>query len=67
MLANQKYQLMCQNIIKLSTVNLVFEFCLPILLTFTFMLYVCVEDQLPWDNQCIKNKGITHSFQQARV
>ena len=60
MLANKEYQLICQNIIKLSTANLDFELRLPILLTFAFMLYIRVEDQLPWNNQCVKKKGITH-------
>lgn len=44
MLVNQEYQLICRNTIKLSTTHLDFEFRLPVLWTFAFMLYLCVEN-----------------------
>lgn len=68
MLVNQEYQLICQDIIKLSTANPDFEFCLPVLWTFAFTLYIRVENQLPWNNDCVKkNMYSTYSFQQRKV
>lgn len=61
MLVNQECPLICQNGIKLSTTNLAFEFYLPILLTFPFILQIYIENQIPWGNHHVKTNGLTHS------
>lgn len=60
MLVNQEYQLICQNIIKLFTAHLAFEFHLPILLTFAFILQIHIEDQSPGENHHVKKNGMTY-------